>query len=137
VGNGDGTFQAGTNTGLDLKSRGSVFHADFNGDGKLDLVKPDSSQSVVWVWGGNGNGTFQQPIALNAGISPNYVVSTDVNGDKSPDIVVTNTGDNTISILLNTVGTDFSISASNASPNTIKPGQIARSTVSLEVLPLW
>src|SRR5262249_42605677 len=130
AGNGDGSFQAPVNTGIDLTSAGKVFLGDLNGDGKLDLMKPDTFQSIL-VWAGNGNGTFvTSPISLTVGSSPTYLTSADLNEDKSPEIVVTNTGDNTISILLNTVGTDFSISASAASPSTMSPGQSATSTVS-------
>jgi len=133
AGNGDGTFQSGASTGLDLTSSGGVFHDDFNGDGKLDLMKPDNYQSIL-LYAGNGNGTFQKPISLNAGSSPNYAASIDLNGDKSPDIIATNSGDNTISILLNSVGTDFSIAASTASPSTLRPGQSATSTLTLSLL---
>lgn len=134
AGNGDGSFHSGVNTKIDLTSPGRVFQGDLNGDGKLDLMKPDTSQSIL-VWAGNGNGTFvTSPISLTVGSSPSYLTSADLNKDKSPEIVVTNTGDNTISVLLNTVGTDFSISASAVSPSTMSPGQSATSTVSLSLL---
>jgi len=136
AGNGDGTFQGG-GTAFQLTNPGNVFQADFNGDAKLDLVTTPGnlggSEALAWI--GNGDGTFQSSaITLTFGSSPNRVITADLNGDKSPDIIATNFGDNTISILLNTIGTDFSMSASAASPSTVSPGQSATSTVSLSLL---
>ena len=135
VGNGDGTFHSGVATGLDLIDSGSVFQADFNGDGKLDLVKPQVQGSAVFVWPGSGAGTFvTSPLTLTVGSSPSQVATADLDGNKSPDIVVTNTGHNTISVLLNTVGTDFSIFASDANPSILHLGERATSTLSLGLL---
>jgi len=134
VGNGDGTFQLTSDvvqTGL-----GSLYQADFNGDRKIDLVEPTGVE--VSVWSGNGDGTFQSPalfaVGLSGLLSASQVVTADLNGDKSPDIVVTNSADNTISVLLNTVSTDFSISVSAAGPGIVKPGQSTTSTISLSQL---
>jgi len=139
VGNGDGTFQLVRGVVIlgSSPNNGYVSQADFNGDGKLDLVTAQpavSAVSNVSVWAGNGDGTFQTPITLTAGSSPHSGANVDLNGDKSPDIVVANTGDNTISVLLNTVGTDFSISTSVPNPATVSRGQSATSTVTLNLL---
>lgn len=136
VGNGDGTFQL--TSSVVQTGPGSLSQADFNGDRKLDLVEPSGVE--VSVWAGNGGGTFQSPALFAVGLSasgmlgPSQVATADLNGDKSPDIVVTNSADNTISVVLNTVSTDFSISASAASPSAVNPGQSATSTVSLSLL---
>ena len=137
VGNGDGTFQVTSDvvqTGL-----GSLYQADFNGDRKMDLVEPTGVE--LSVWSGNGDGTFQSPALFAVGLSssgilgpPGQVVTSDLNGDKSPDIVVTNNTDDTISVLVNMVSTDFSISASAAGPGIVKPGQSTTSTISLSRL---
>src|SRR5215471_11425589 len=130
VGNGDGTFRV-INDVVQTGQPSSLSQADFNGDGKLDLVKPNPGVSV---WPGNGDGTFQTGVTFPAGASPNQALPVDLNADKAPDLVVVNSGDNTISVLLNTVGTDFSISASAANPSTVGPGQNASATVSLTLL---
>jgi hypothetical protein len=130
AGNGDGTFQV--ISGVAPATYAKVSQADFNGDGKLDLVEP--SNLGVSVFFGNGDGTFQTGVSFSAGSSPSQVLAFDLNADKSPDMVVPNSGDNTISVLLNMVGTDFSISASTPSPGTVSAGQSATSTLSLSLL---
>jgi len=106
---------------------------DFNGDGKLDLVTANSSSNTVSVLLGNGDGTFQPAVDFATGNSPMWVAVADVNGDKAPDLIVANSADNTVSVLLNK-GTDFSMSASPASPATVSRGQAASSTISLHLL---
>jgi FG-GAP-like repeat/Abnormal spindle-like microcephaly-assoc'd, ASPM-SPD-2-Hydin len=55
LGNGDGTFQAPTSLGLGVATSG-IATADFNGDGKLDLVVLYEDAIILL---GNGDGTFQ------------------------------------------------------------------------------
>jgi hypothetical protein len=75
----------------------SVAAADFNGDGRLDLVCANSQSASFTVWtnsGGGGNfvsnatftvGTPQQTV-------PQWVTTADVNGDGKPDIIGGSTG---------------------------------------------
>ena len=82
LGNGDGTFQAPINSSDYVgtpNSVNSVQVADFNGDGKLDIL-----------WGGNlflgnGNGTVQS--ALVTSIAGSVEAIADFNGDGIPDVV--------------------------------------------------
>jgi hypothetical protein len=79
----------------------SVATADFNGDGKLDLVVANSgSSNNVSVLLGNGDGTFQPAVAYGAGSIPYSVAVGDFNGDGRLDLVVANTNSNNVSILL-------------------------------------
>jgi len=134
LGNGDGTFQP-IDTGFRASSvvPTSATIADFNGDGHSDLAIGFAEAAYVLL--GNGDGTFQPSVSFNLGShgDTTSVAAADINGDKSPDVIVTN-GDNTISVLLNTAGTDFSISASAPSPPTVSRGQSATSTVTLNLL---
>ena len=57
--------------------------------------------------------------------------AADFNQDNAPDLVVTNSPGNNISVLLNTTGADFSISASAPMPGTVSRGQSSTSTLSL------
>jgi len=101
-GNGDGTFQAPITTPISQYGYWMV-PGDFNNDGKQDvaLVFPNSSgPGMVGVFLGNGDGTFQQPIASTVGLKPEYLTAADFNHDGNLDLAVTNYDANTVSILL-------------------------------------
>jgi FG-GAP-like repeat len=75
-GKGDGTF--GSPVIDSYPGAGCVAVADFNKDGKLDLT---TGRDVLL---GNGDGTFQSPLTLNAGCD---IAAGDFNRDGIPDIV--------------------------------------------------
>ena len=128
-GNGDGTLQQPPAT---LSSFGVIISvADFNGDGKADLVTV--SGGTVNLFLGNGDGTFSSAVNFPVGTGPWGGVAADFSHDKAPDLAVANSSDNTVSILLNT-GIDFSISASAPEPATVSRGQSSTSTVTLSLL---
>jgi len=78
-----------------------VFAADFNGDGKLDLVVSDGGQgSMIAVLLGNGDGTFQAPKQLAVTNYPGAVVAADFNNDGHTDIAVLDVGADTALIFL-------------------------------------
>lgn len=80
----------------------SLAVADLNGDGKLDMVVANMCQSTikggyctgngqVSVMLGNGDGTFQSPVAYDSGgYQAVSVAIADLNGDGIPDLVVAN-----------------------------------------------
>ena len=91
LGKGDGTFQAPkTSPGLGL-----TYYAvagDFNGDGKVDLALSATVPCAVncpspdvFVFLGNGDGTFQTPTDVIPGGGP--LAAADVNGDGKLDLV--------------------------------------------------
>ena len=90
-GNGDGTLggpvgSPQTGYGVDLFS--GVGAADFDGDGKPDLLARDYGYGLT-VLKGVGNGTFTQGQSTNAGAYPHSAVVGDVNADGTLDIAVT------------------------------------------------
>ena len=73
--------------------------ADFNGDGKPDLVVTNRGTNNVSVFLGNGDGTFQAAVNTPVGAQPTAVAVGDFNVDGKPDLAVANAMDGTISVL--------------------------------------
>jgi hypothetical protein len=100
LGNGDGTFHAGTIV-QNVPSAQAIAVGDFNGDGKLDLAVTNSGWNTVTILMGNGDGTFTLAAsALSTGVMPAGITVGDLNGDGLPDLAVSNYANNTISIFL-------------------------------------
>jgi hypothetical protein len=119
LGKGDGTFQTAKTYPAGANPT-SVVVADFNGDGNLDLAttstpSPSSPGNLVTLLLGNGDGTFGAPILFGVGSLAYSAVVGDFNGDGAPDIAVANGGAGSVSVLLNTQGTNIQVQSS-ASP---------------------
>jgi hypothetical protein len=96
--NGDGTFRSGGAVSIDTGA--TVALADVNGDGSLDVVTGLSHSVKVFL--DNGDGTFQYSnVAYATGAGNGYVAVGDFSNDGFPDLVITNTQDNTVSVLIN------------------------------------
>lgn len=130
LGNGNGTFQTVSPypIGPNQYSYG-VAAADFNGDTKADLVAVNGSSNAAQVLLGNGNGTFQslRSFTTGSGTTPNAVAVGDLNGDGKPDIVSANGGNNSVSVLLNTMPlatrSNISLPSFRLWPNPVSNGQ--------------
>jgi hypothetical protein len=106
LGNGDGTFTLKSNncvgTTLCKGVPVSVAAADFNGDGKLDLVVANYDDVSVSVLLGNGDGTFRTAKYWTVGANPLSVVAAPLQGNTTQqDIVIANSENDTVSVLLN------------------------------------
>jgi hypothetical protein len=91
--NGDGTFQTRIITEMVGIKPSTILTADFNRDGKTDLVEINGSADIT-VWTGKGDGTFNasQSWALPIGLSTAAI--GDFNNDGQPDIAVINVENN-------------------------------------------
>ncbi len=108
---GDGTFQPARvlNGGTNLNAH-SIALADYNGDGKLDIVAletdPVTNLNSIAVFLNDGNAIFTRQV-LATGLTYGYdIFAEDMNGDGRPDIVYSSTnasatfGPNVVSIAL-------------------------------------
>jgi uncharacterized protein (TIGR03437 family) len=111
TGVGDGTFRRTFHYAPGIgSSLTQVATADFNHDGKLDMVvtvshfgfgifagsAPDASTEVFL---GNGDGTFQAPLPVRSACCVTAIAVADFNGDGHPDVAVLlhNTGPGAVS----------------------------------------
>ncbi len=98
----------------------TVVTADFNNDGKLDLVVANRDSNSVTILLGNGNGTFTaaagSPIAGFNG--PNSIAVADFNNDGKLDLAVSNGSDSlgsaSVTILLGNGNGTFGLGSSLA-----------------------
>lgn len=58
-------------------------------DTNLDLVVSEGESDFIYILHGNGDGTFQEPVAMNAGHDPYALVIADMNKDGHDDIIET------------------------------------------------
>ncbi|HJT17479.1 MAG TPA: VCBS repeat-containing protein, partial [Thermoanaerobaculia bacterium] len=102
IANADGTFRdaAQLQRPRHVSFPISVRTADFDGDGRADLIVSDIASTSLFFFRGDGAGDFAEASPVDAGATVNAFDIADVNGDGCPDIVTVNS-DNTASVLIN------------------------------------
>lgn len=101
---GEGDLNFGNRTAVPIGAGPEdIGLADLDDDGALDLIIAESfadTDGAIAVLLGNGDGTFRESQAFQAGNTPNGVAIGEMNGDGIPDIVATNRRSGDVSILL-------------------------------------
>jgi hypothetical protein len=113
--------------------------ADFNADGKPDLVAVNSNNggggtvSVLLNTTATGSLTpsFAAQQTFAVGTNPFSVAAADFNGDGKPDLAVGNTGGSSVSVLLNTTA-GGALTASFAAQQTFAVGAYTNSLVAAD-----
>jgi len=100
LGNGDGKFQPLVNIRDGFGN--TLATADFNGDGKLDLVVGYTQSRSLDLLLGNGDGTFQPIVRMQAEANAVFLAAADLNGDGKPGILEATGADGELVTLLNT-----------------------------------
>ena len=121
LGNGDGTFQAHTDSGTGAGPDGMII-GDFNGDGKLDVAVANLIGNSVSVLLGKGNGTFQTHVDFALAKFPlgMGIGGFSHSGSGSDDLVVTTDLSATVTVFLNEAATKITL---KSAPNPSKKGQ--------------
>ena len=99
------TYSTNSAAGASGQNPVSIAAADFNGDGKPDLVTANYTSNSVSIFLNQGSGRFSaNPSAiynLAAGANPYFVAAADFNGDGFPEIAVANYNTSSVSVLPN------------------------------------
>jgi hypothetical protein len=136
LGNGDGTFQAPVTFAAGGEPL-SVAVGDFHGDGRPDLIvtNPDITSrngDHLNLLRGNGDGTFQAPVSLDAGKLPRGLAVGDFNGDGTLDVAVANNAGADVTVLLGQGDGTFAQApdpAAGQSPDTIVSADLSGSGI--------
>ena len=105
-GNGAGSFTLTSTScvGLTLCAGvpSAIAVADFSGDGNLDLAVADYNDASVSILLGKGNGTLGAAKTYSVGANPLCIVAAPLQGNLAQqDLVVANSENDTVSVLLN------------------------------------
>lgn len=86
-GRGDGSFGAAVTYAVGAMPQ-NVVVADFNNDGKPDILTENGNSNSISVLLGNGDGTFMPAVPYDLGLSPMNVAVGDIDGDGNLDVFV-------------------------------------------------
>jgi len=119
-------YSVSTSSGVNM-----IALSDMNGDGKPDLLTANAGNSTVTVYRNTsaaGTVSFSAVKAnYTVGGNPWSVMTADLNGDGKPELLTSNDGANSITILPNTSGPGVFNTSSFGSPTTLSSAGGARS----------
>lgn len=79
---------------------GNMHATDLNGDGKPDILVPETATGWLAVRLNNGDGTFGPVRRYKVGLLPSFITEGDFNHDGKVDVAVSNAGSADVSVLL-------------------------------------
>ena len=127
MGTGTGAFTGPTSLALPgFAAASSLAIADFNSDGRKDIVVGQGGPNAVTIFFSSGSG-FAPAVSVPLAAVPWDLAIGDLNGDARPDVVVSHKEANSVSVLLGVPGGGL------APPTTVAVGSIARSVVIADV----
>ena len=113
-GGADGTFESEIVLPLMPtldETPGNLAIADIDVDGRLDVLTSVSALDEIRFYRNNGTiDGFADPLPMHVttvGSEPAGIAVADLNGDAMPDVLVANVGDDTLQVLLNAGGGQF------------------------------
>ena len=109
---------------FNVRARG-VAVADFNGDGRPDVVAAADFTSSIYLMLNNGAQGFLAPVTFSTGGSPGAIATGDFNNDQKTDVVTANFSPANVSILLGNGAGSF------AAPVNIPVGDSSSSAVAV------
>jgi hypothetical protein len=130
LGDGKGGFKPSPHSPFATQSHPhthGVAAADFNGDGKIDVVTDSWGNNQIILLLGDGRGNLMVPGELfNVGKRPyQRLRSADFNKDGKPDVVTTNLDGNNVTILLGDGRGGFQEAPSSPSAAGVAPWAVA------------
>src|ERR1022692_2747187 len=76
-----------------------ITNGDFNEDGKMDFAISNGGDNTIYVFLGNGDGTFKVPeILYTQGQSPNWITAVKLRKNGHLDLAVTDGDSNTVEV---------------------------------------
>ncbi|TDR17423.1 FG-GAP repeat domain-containing protein [Marinicella litoralis] len=79
---------------------GGIYFFDYNNDQIPDLIALDQTLGLLTLRLGVGDGSFLSGLTVSVGLSPVDVAAFDINYDGNKDVVVVNSGDSSLNVLL-------------------------------------